>query len=135
MAESVVRKEGPRSFAVLLAGMRDENEESVNDEASAKLQELITGLREKSLARDGKVSGEFTLSLKVAVLKGRADVIVDIGIKEPKAKGRELSLWVSKGGNLLTETPQQQRLPLEAVAARSANTESDGGEFKQAKEI
>lgn len=131
-------REGPRSFSVLLAGMRDEGDESVNDEASEKLQRLVAKLREASHAKDAKVAGEFVLSLKISVLKGHADVVVDIATKEPKAKGRELSLWVTKGGNLSTDVPVQKKLPLEALGGgRGANEESEGGEFriKQAKEV
>ncbi len=129
-------KEGPRSFAVLLAGMRDEGEESLNDEASAKLQGLVAKLRAASASKDAKVSGEFTLSLKISVLKGHADIIADVTVKEPKGKGRELNLWVTKGGNLSTEAPVQKRLPLEKLAGgRESNGESEGGEFRKAKEV
>jgi hypothetical protein len=136
MADPKVSREGPRSLAVLLAGMCDENAESVNDQASEELQKLVADLRQSSLDRDGKVSGEFILSLKITVLKGHADVVSEIIVKRPKAKGRELSLWVTKGGNLSTEAPQQQRLPLEKLTGgREPNGESEGGEFRKAKEV
>ena len=99
-------------------------------------------LREASAAKDAKVSGVFTLSLNISVLKGHADVVVDITTKEPRAKGRELSLWVTKGGNLSTDAPVQKKLPLEGLAggqSKGANEESEGGEYRinisKAKEV
>ena len=140
--EKAISREGPRSLSVLLAGMRDEGDESVNDEASEKLQGLVAKLREASAAKDAKVSGVFTLSLNISVLKGHADVVVDITTKEPRAKGRELSLWVTKGGNLSTDAPVQKKLPLEGLAggqSKGANEESEGGEYRinisKAKEV
>lgn len=131
------RVEGPRSFAVLLEGLRDEGAESVNAQASEALQDLVGELRSRSTMLDKRLDGEITLKLKVSVLKGKATVRPEITVKKPKVKPPELEVWVTKGGNLTTEVPNQKKLPFVAVSEGETAANDDTAEPKRtaAKEV
>jgi hypothetical protein len=112
--------EGPRSFAVLLTDLRDDaSGESLNEQISGELHELTEYLQGLSKANDAKVTGDLTLKLKVTVNGKTATLVPEITTKKPKHKVREYPLWVTRGGNLSTDHPTQQRLPLRPVRDRA----------------
>lgn len=118
--------EGPRSFAVLLENLRDDaSGESLNAQVSAELHELTEYLHTLWRANDAKATGELVLKLKVTVNGKTATLVPTIDTKRPKQKVREYPLWVTRGGNLSTDHPTQQRLPLRPVREGSNDTSND----------
>lgn len=114
--------EGPRSFSVILAGLDDG---SIHRELSEELHRVVTELRDRSTAEDRKLSGSLALTLKIDVRKGVADVTADVVTKLPRRRREPTTVWVTKGGNLTTEVPRQEKLPLDVVPggrADGANT-------------
>ena len=111
---SETKTEGPRSFSVLLTSLDDG---TVHTELSEKLHALVSELRDRSTAEDRKLRGELGLKLTIDVRKGVADVTADITTKTPKRKREPSTVWVTKGGNLTTEVPRQEKLPLREVPA------------------
>lgn len=101
--------EGPRSFSAILTQLDDG---LVHHELSGKLHSLVSELRDRAIAEDRKMSGELTLKLKVDVRKGTAEVTADCTTKLPRARREPTTVWVTKGGNLTTEVPRQEKLPL-----------------------
>lgn len=106
--------EGPRSFSVLLTGLDDG---TVRAELSEKLHAMVSELYQRSTTEDRKLRGELALKLKVDVRKGVADVTADVDVKLPRRKREPTTVWVTKGGNLSTEVPRQEKLPLREVPA------------------
>lgn len=118
--------EGPRSFAVLLDNLRDDaSGESLNGQVSSELHELTEYLQGLSRATDAKASGSLTLTLKVTVNGKTATLVPEITTKKPRHKVREYPLWVTRGGNLSTDHPTQQRLPLRPVREGSNDNTND----------
>jgi len=118
---SETKTEGPRSFSVLLTSLDDG---TVHTELSEKLHALVSELRDRSTAEDRKLRGELGLKLTIEVRKGVADVTADITTKTPKRKREPSTVWVTKGGNLTTEVPRQEKLNLREVPTgdNAANT-------------
>ncbi len=114
---SETKTEGPRSFSVLLTSLDDG---TVHTELSEKLHALVSELRDRSTAEDRKLRGELGLKLTIEVRKGVADVTADITTKTPKRKREPSTVWVTKGGNLTTEVPRQEKLPLREVPSNDA---------------
>ena len=133
MAEET-KTEGPRSFAVLLQGIREDDGTTLNEEVSTQFHDFMKTLRAESISRDAKVSGTFTITFGVAVKKGNATVSVDINAKTPKKKAPEVELWVTKGGNLTTEVPRQEKLPF-GVVEGGAQANDGGAAPRTAKEV
>lgn len=106
--------EGPRSFSVLLTSLDDG---AVHTELSQKLHAMVSELRERSTLEDRKLRGEMKLHLKVDVRKGVAEVTADVETKLPRRRREPTTVWVTKGGNLTTEVPRQERLPLRDASA------------------
>ena len=69
------------------------------------------------------------------MLKGHADILADVNVEGAEGRGRELSLWVTKGGNLSTEAPVQKRLPWRSWRAGAGSMGESGGRFRKAKEV
>ena len=109
--------EGPRSFGVILAGLDDG---SIHQELSEQLHRVVTELRDRSVTEDRKLSGSLVLTLKLDVRKGVADVTADVATKLPRRRREPTTVWVTKGGNLTTEVPRQEKLPLREVPAGDA---------------
>lgn len=131
-----IKTEGPRSLAVLMQGIRDDEDgTTLNEEASEKFHEFMKALRAESIARDAKVSGTFTITFGVAVKKGNATVSVDINAKTPRKKPVEVELWVTRGGNLSVEAPRQEKLPFGVVEGGAVNETNGNAAPKAAKEV
>lgn len=114
------KTEGPRSFSVLLTSLDDG---TVHADLSEKLHAVVSELRDRSVTEDRKLRGELTLKLTLDVRKGVAEVTADITTKTPKRKREPSTVWVTKGGNLTTEVPRQEKLNLREVpAGDAANT-------------
>ena len=100
--------EAPRSFAVLLHEIGDG---SLLANLSAELQDVVSKCQDYALSEGAAGRGELTLTLKIKAEKnGNASLITEIKSKAPRAKLPPQGLWISKGGNLLTENPKQARL-------------------------
>ena len=108
------KTEGPRSFSVLITGLDDG---AVHSDLSAGLQSMVSEIADQARMKDGKVKGVFTLKLTVSVdPKGVAEVAADVTVKTPPRKRSPSTVWVTKGGNLTTEIPRQEKLPLRGVS-------------------
>jgi hypothetical protein len=112
--------EGPRSFSVILNQLDDG---LVHHECSTKLHALVSELYTRSIGEDRKLSGEITIKLKIDVRKGVADVTAAVDTKLPRSKREPTTVWVTKGGNLTTEVPRQEKLPLRDASAVGAAVE------------
>lgn len=124
--------EGPRSFAVLLNDLRDDaSGESLNEQVSDELHELTEYLQGLSRANDAKVTGTLTLTVKVSVNGKSATLVPELTTKKPKHKVREYPLWVTRGGNLTTDHPTQQRLPLRPVGGVDASNDTPAPKTKE----
>lgn len=112
--------EGPRSFANLLAQLDDG---AVHAEVSKELHSLVQDLAEHNAAQDRKALGELTIKLRIGVHKGVADIAASVDVKRPKRRREPTTVWVTKGGNLTTEVPRQEKLPLRDASAVGAAVE------------
>ena len=109
--------EGPRSFSHIVSQLDDG---LVHSELSKKLHDLVSELRDRSTTEDRKLSGELTFKLKIDVRKGVADVTADVATKLPRVRREPTTVWVTKGGNLTTEVPRQEKLPLRDASVPAA---------------
>lgn len=124
-------EEGARNFSVVLAHMKDEDEEgeptgaSALDLVNAAVHDVVSHLRDESVALEAERKGEVVVRIPIAVFKSKATVGCDIEKKLPKApKRKPTALYVTKGGNLSTEQPKQKKLPLHAVEGGAADNET-----------
>ena len=124
-------EEGARNFSVVLAHMKDEDEEGEPTGASAldlineTVHAMVSRLRDESIALDCERKGEVIVRVPIGVFKSKATVGVDVDAKYPKApKRKPVGLFVTKGGNLSTEQPKQKKLPLHAVEGGAADNET-----------
>lgn len=110
--------EAPRSFAVLLHEIGDG---ALLAHLSAELHDMATKCHDFALSEGADGRGELTLKLKLRVIKnGTASLSTDVTTKAPRAKLPPAGLWISKGGNLLTENPRQTALKFREVKAPDA---------------
>jgi hypothetical protein len=115
--------EAPRSFAVLLHEIGDG---SLLAALSAELHDVVSKCQDFALNEGATGRGELVLKLTIKAEKnGTAALTTAITSKAPRAKLPPQGLWISKGGNLLTENPRQVRLKFvemnkPAVEAREA---------------
>ena len=89
----------------------------LDDELTEALSDLVKAVRET-----GK-SGELTLKLKVSMLNKRDENAVKITptvkAKAPELAPYETVMFSTGDGDLIREDPNQRKLPLEEVPARS----------------
>jgi hypothetical protein len=105
-------KEGPRSFAFIVTKVSDGDLER---DASAELHELMTALDAEAQSL-GTAKGKITVTLSISTdHKGLADVNYTIAVKKPQPKRPLGRMWVTAGGNLSHEKPQQESLPFRTV--------------------
>lgn len=116
---------GVGAGGVDLCGTEPAKREEVIAQVSAELHELTEYLHTLWRANDAKATGELVLKLKVTVNGKTATLVPTIDTKRPKQKVREYPLWVTRGGNLSTDHPTQQRLPLRPVREGSNDTSND----------
>ena len=110
--------EAPRSFAVLLHELGDG---SLLALLSAELQDVVGKCQDFALDQGSPGLGEVTLKLSFkAERNGTCAVKSAVTSKAPRAKLPPQGLWISKGGNLLTENPRQAKLEFRDVSAPAA---------------
>lgn len=87
------------------------------------LREALDDALAQVTASADRASGAATLTLVVKVKpNGRGAIIVsaEVRTKIPEPGALPIPLYLDRRGNLVTEDPDQGRLPLEAVDARRA---------------
>lgn len=94
----------PNSQALI--GMLEGGE--LNDEMTRKSEETFTELLEMSNDNPKvKFKGEITLKLNLEVANGMITINADVATKTPKRARRSSVYWLTDGGKLSTEHPQQ----------------------------
>lgn len=101
-------EEGPRSFLHFLESLAEGEAKSV---LSAELHALCEALQSEAEARRAKVAGTLTLTLNVTVEGKLAAIGYAVTTKKPSPKRAASVMWLTRGGNLTTQNPQQQQLP------------------------
>ncbi len=117
------KEEGPRSFGVFL---HDFAGGSAEKELSRELYELIKTMRDESRMRDSDMRGE--LSLKLKFLVPPAGVVIgsfEVTKKLPKRAVPKGYCYVTEGGNLTHQNPEQKELKFREVNAPAAREVAD----------
>lgn len=109
--------EGTRSFSVFLAQVDDGE---AHAELSRELHALCAALDEEC-KNTGKAKGKLTLDLAISVEKGGLVTVgYEVRKREPKKSRGGSVFFLTKGRNLTTENPRQQKLPLREAPKPSA---------------
>jgi hypothetical protein len=94
----------PNSQALI--GMLEGGE--LNEDLTEKLDETLAELHSISEDQPKKVhKGSLTLKLDFSVANGMVTISSDITTKTPRKVRRSSAYWVTEGGKLSTEHPQQ----------------------------
>ncbi|KQV27570.1 hypothetical protein ASC97_04105 [Rhizobium sp. Root1203] len=104
-----------------LVGMLEGGE--LNKEFSSKLQEVLTELADLSNdSPKATFKGALTLKLDFAVANGMVTINADVATKTPKRPRRASVYWVTEGGALSTEHPQQHDMFSPREVSRQTET-------------
>ncbi len=108
--------ETPRSFCSLLQKMGDG---SVNAHISKELQELTQNIDTRASETGMPQKGELNLKLSVMVdPHGNVRLDYALSTKIPTQKGSAGLMFVTPGGNLDSNKPDQENLPLQEVPSK-----------------
>jgi hypothetical protein len=128
------KPEGPRSFGVFL---HDLASGAAEKELSRELHDLVKNMKGESRSRDSDMKGSLTLKLNFLVPPdGPAIITFDVTKKLPKRAVAKGYCWVTEGGNLTHQNPQQGKLPFRQVEDDEArDLVEDEDEAADAREV
>lgn len=122
-AEEEPIDEGVRSFTRILDQI---NHGHASIELSEEMHTTVGLLRAQAERHDAIVKGKMTIKIDLEVLphgEVRLAVQSSSSISKPKAHGS--TAWLTPGGNVTFEHPQQQKLPLTEVINKSTGEITD----------
>ncbi len=86
----------------------------LNDEVTA----LVKALRDHNLANGGKSAGSLSVTMKLTVDKGQAEMQVDYKLVEPKTSRSKTHFFVGATGRLTNRNPNQRDMFTDAMSRR-----------------
>lgn len=115
--------EGPRSITRLLDKV---NDGQTQIELSEELHELCKELIATARAKSAKVRGSFDIKFTLDVT-ARGEVSLSVAHKRTAKKpiAAPTHFWMTKGGNLTDQNPQQTKLPLTEVKPPAMHDDDD----------
>jgi len=127
----VDKKEGPRSFARFIEQVGDGD---LLADASSGLYELSNALQDESLRLNAKVKGKLIIEIPMTCdPRGVMGIDFNVKVNKPTKKRATAQAWVTKGGNVIFESPRQTSLPLREVSGRGEA--ADVGERPEARDV
>lgn len=90
----------------------------VISELNEEINALVKALRDHNLSNGGKSAGSISLTLKLSVDKGQAEMQVDYKVVEPKTSRSKTHFYLGNTGRLTNRNPNQRDMFTDASLSR-----------------